>query len=365
MAPSSVRDLVIHEDDVVAGTHGRSIWILDNITPLRQMDAAAAAEAFLFVPQTATRVRWNMFSDTPIPPEEPTGQNPPDGAIIDYYLKTPAAEVTLEILDSRGKTVRRFSSTDAPERLDSTLLPHPTYWIRPPQVLSTEAGMQRFVWDLRYAPPEGARRSYAIAAVYRTTPSSPLGPWVHPGQYTVRLDVDGQRFEQPLTVRLDPRVEVAAEALQQQHDLSMVCYDGYHEAQAARVQIQALRAQIQAHLDADRPAALKQALNALDEAAAGIEGRGTPSAPDLLYGSVYAAPPGRETLAGLQTTLLYLIELVQGADAQPTSQAVAAVDDQQQLLQNVLSRWNALKDGTLRSVNAQLAQAGLAPLAVK
>ncbi len=365
MAPSSVRDLVIHEDDVVAGTHGRSIWILDNITPLRQMDAAAAAEAFLFAPQTATRVRWNMFSDTPIPPEEPTGQNPPDGAIIDYYLKTPAAEVTLEILDSRGETVRRFSSTDAPERLDSTLLPHPTYWIRPPQVLATGAGMQRFVWDLRYAPPEGARRSYAIAAVYRTTPSSPLGPWVHPGQYTVRLDVDGQRLEQPLTVRLDPRVEVAAEALQQQHDLSMVCYDGYHEAQAARAQIQALRAQIQAHLDADRPAALKQALTALDEAAAAIEGSGTPGAPDLLYGSVYAAPPGEETLAGLQTTLLYLIELLQGADAQPTSQAVAAVDDQQQLLQNVLGRWNALKDGALRSVNAQLRQGGFATLAVE
>ena len=365
MAPSSVRDLVIHDDDVVAGTHGRSIWILDNITPLRQMDAAAASEAFLFAPQTATRVRWNMFSDTPLPPEEPTGQNPPDGAIIDYYLKTAASEVTLEILDGQGTVVRRFSGNDEPERLDSTLLPHPTYWIRPAQVLSAEAGMQRFVWDLRYAPPEGARRSYAIAAVYRTTPSSPLGPWVHPGRYTVRLDVDGQRFEQPLTVRLDPRVEIAPEALQQQFDLSMVCYDAYRQVHTAREEVRAVRAQVQALLETEMPAALTQALAALDEAAGVVEGSGTPGAPDLLYGSVYAAPPGRETMAGLQQILLYLIELLQGADAQPTRQAVAAVEDQQQVLQDVLGRWRALQVGALRSVNEQLSAAGLETVEVE
>ena len=222
--------------------------------------------------------------------------------------------------------------------------------------------MQRFVWDLRYAPPEGARRSYAIAAVYGTTPSSPLGPWVHPGQYVVRLEVDGQRFEQSLRVRLDPRVEVAPEALEQQRDLSMACYDGYHQAQAARAQIRALRAQIQAHLDAERPGALKETLAALDEAADAIEGRGTPGAPNLLYGSVYA---GQETLAGLQTTLLYLMELLQGADAQPTRQAMAAVEDQQELLQDVLGRWNALKDGDLKAVNAQLSEAGFSTLAVE
>ena len=365
MAPSSVRDLVIHEDDVVAGTHGRSIWILDNITPLRQMDAAAAAEAFLFAPQTATRVRWNMFSDTPLPPEEPTGQNPPDGAIIDYYLKTAASEVTLEILDGQGTVVRRFSSTDEPEHLDSTRLPHPTYWIRPPQVLSAEAGMQRFVWDLRYAPPKGARRSYAIAAVHRTTPSSPLGPWVHPGRYTVRLDVDGQRFEQPLVVRLDPRVEITPEALQQQFDLSMVCYDAYHQAQAAREEVRAVRAQVQALLETALSDGLKQMLTALYEAAGTVEGSGTPGTPDLLYGSVYAAPPGQETLAGLQQVLLYLTELLQGADAPPTQQAIAAVEDQQQVLQNVLGRWLELKEGVLRPLNEQLSAAGLATVEVE
>ena len=103
MPATSVRDLVIHEDDLVVGTHGRSIWILDNIAPLRELAQAARAErAHLFGPPVATRVRWNMFSDTPFPPEEPTGANPPDGAILDYYLARPAAEVVVEILDGAG-----------------------------------------------------------------------------------------------------------------------------------------------------------------------------------------------------------------------------------------------------------------------
>jgi len=116
MPASSVRDLVVHEDDLVVGTHGRSIWILDGISALRELaQAVRATRPFLFTPPQATRVRWNMFSDTPLPPEEPTGQNPPDGAILDYYLPAAAAEVVLDVIDERGVSVRRYSSRDEPE----------------------------------------------------------------------------------------------------------------------------------------------------------------------------------------------------------------------------------------------------------
>ena len=122
MPASSIRDLVIHENDLVVGTHGRSIWILDGMTPLREIAAApSAGTPYLFAPGPATRVRWNMFLDTPLPPEEPAGENPPDGAILDYYLKESASRVTLEVLDG-DEVVRKFSSDDAPERLESGLM---------------------------------------------------------------------------------------------------------------------------------------------------------------------------------------------------------------------------------------------------
>jgi len=191
MPASSIRDLVIHENDLVIGTHGRSIWILDNFSSLREMAKATTASAHLFGPPLATRVRWNMFSDTPLPPEEPAGQNPPDGAILDYYLNRHAKEVRLEIVNAKNDLVRRFTSSDKLEMIDTTAIPHPTYWIRPPQSLSTSPGHHRFVWDLRHEPPPGSEREFAIAAVYRNTPSAPVGPFVHPGLYTVRLAVDG------------------------------------------------------------------------------------------------------------------------------------------------------------------------------
>jgi len=150
MPASSIRDLVIHDDDVVVGTHGRSFWILDDITPLRQINATvAAADAHLFTPQVVYRVKRNVNTDTPLPPDEPAGQNPPDGAIINYYLKSNASgPVMIEILDSRNQLVRRFSSDDKPEPINEKEFAVPTYWFRPPQIPSARAGMQRFIWDL-------------------------------------------------------------------------------------------------------------------------------------------------------------------------------------------------------------------------
>jgi photosystem II stability/assembly factor-like uncharacterized protein len=206
MPATSIRDLVVHEDDVVVGTHGRSFWILDDITPLRQLDAkVVTGPVHLFKPQAAYRVQWNVNPDTPLPPEEPGGKNPPDGAIINYYLSRPASKVEVHIRDATGNLVRRYSSDDKPAKIDESKLTIPSYWIRPPQILSGAAGSHRFIWDLRLpAGPTGKFGAYPMTAIYRDTPG-PQGPMVRAGEYMVTLSVDGESQVQPLTVRPDPR----------------------------------------------------------------------------------------------------------------------------------------------------------------
>ncbi len=331
MPATSVRDLVVHEDDLVVGTHGRSIWILDNIAPLRELAQAARAErAHLFGPPVATRVRWNMFSDTPLPPEEPAGANPPDGAILDYSLARQAGEVVIEVLDGAGGTVRRFSSRDADEAIDPGRLPYPTYWFRPPQRIATTAGHHRIVWDLRYPPPPGTVRSFSIAAIYRNTPSGPVGPYVHPGKYRVRLTVDGASSERTLDVRLDPRGSIAEAGLQAQTDLSMACYRGH-------IRLQEIRDAVDAALKAgDVDAARKSALQML-------RGEGRPGDPDIMYGSIYAAPDVKETVVGLQEKFLHMLNLLQAADARPTTQAREAVAALQKTLAALEARWTVLQ----------------------
>jgi hypothetical protein len=210
MPATSIRDLVVHEGDVVVGTHGRGFWILDDISPLRQMTPEiASAGAHLFAPRAAYRFARNTNTDTPLPPEEPAGKNPPDGAILYYYLGASAkSPVTLEILDSTGRVVRKFSSDDKSEP-PNPALNVPTYWIRPFQPLTTSAGMHRFVWDLHAAAGQGGGRrggggEYPISAIYMDTPGA-QGEWMLPGTYTVKLTVEGKSYSQPLVVLPDPR----------------------------------------------------------------------------------------------------------------------------------------------------------------
>ena len=224
MPATSIRDLVIKDDDIVVGTHGRSFWILDNITSLRQVTADMVSKpAILYKPQSAYRVRWSMYTDTPVPPEEPAGQNPPEGAIIDFYLKEKTnGEVKLEILDSKGKLVRAYSSNDKPytKPADNT----PDYWVRPQQLLHGNAGAQRFLWDMHYTPLD-VEATYPMTAIYQNTDPNPSSPWVMPGVYTVKLTVNGTTYSQPLTVKMDPRVTTSTKDLQLQHDLSYDLYD--------------------------------------------------------------------------------------------------------------------------------------------
>ncbi len=205
---------------------------------------------------------------------------------------------------------------------------YPTYWIRPPQSLSTEPGHHRFVWDLRHEPPRGARRQYSIAAVHKNTPSGPKGPFVHPGSYTIRLTVDGTVAERTLEVRLDPRVEISAEDLQLQTDTSMACYRSYLQAQELR--------------ETDRRSPIndvgRQRGNRLHFAESDA-----PGDPDILYGSIYETSAGEETVVGLQHKLLFLLNVLQGADARPTPQALEAVKKLQDTLGALEKRWEALR----------------------
>ena len=193
MPATSIRDLVIKDDDLVVGTHGRGFWILDDITPLRQLQRRAlnAAARTCSSRRRRYRIRWNTNTDTPLPPDEPAGQNPPDGAIIDYYLQGAATGViTLEILDAAGALVRRYASDDQPAncRDEGNV---PAYWIRPLAASLRQRGTAPFVWDLHYPPPPGLPRGYPIAATPHDTAPEPTAPWV-PAR-NLHRSADGER----------------------------------------------------------------------------------------------------------------------------------------------------------------------------
>ena len=223
MPATSIRDLVIKDDDIVIGTHGRSFWILDNITPLRQLKVNAPTATTLYKPQQAIRVRWNMNTDTPLPPEEAAGENPPDGAVIDYYLNNNEEEVQLDILNDKGTLIRRFSNKDTLYKIPDVNIP--LYWIRPQQILAAKQGAHRFLWDMKYTPLN-VPVEYPMTAVIHNTAPVATAPWVMPGNYTVKLTVKGKVYTQNLAIKMDPRVKTPMIQLQKQHDLSVICYEG-------------------------------------------------------------------------------------------------------------------------------------------
>jgi photosystem II stability/assembly factor-like uncharacterized protein len=358
MPASSVRDLVVHEDDLVVGTHGRSFWILDDITPLRQIDEqVVASQAFLFQPETTYRYKRNLNTDTPLPPEEPTGKNPPDGAIINYYLKREGGAVALEIYDQSNRLVRRFSSEDKPEEINEKDYNVPVYWFRPPQPLPKQAGMQRFVWDLRYAPPKAQRYDYPISAIYRDTPRTPLGVSVAPGQYTVKLIAGGRTYTRALTVRIDPRVKTSPDGLRQQFELSLQAYDGMNKSFDALDAARKLRARIKELRERANAGALSDSLAALDQKLASIgEGAGT-RAP-----GASAASASETSFTQLNSAFESLLELLQASDVQPTTQAVAASTDLQQKLAALVARFDEIKTNDVRALDDALRRANLPTL---
>ncbi len=280
---TSVRDLIVHRNDVVVATHGRGFWILDDVEPLRELARMPTFATRLFTPELAYRVRRSTNTDTPLPPEEPTGENPPDGALIDYALGAPARRVVISILDGSGNIVRRYASDDRPpppiEHLDK-----PAYWERPFTTPATSAGMHRFAWDLREAPPRSLQPDLPISAVPHDTPRVPEGVLTVPGRYAVRLDVDGHTVERPLVVAMDPRVAISPSALEQQHRLgsaiAAIVDSSYDQSAAAKRAGRKTAAQDFASLNADA-ASLLDTVEGADapptlqavEAARTLEGR--------------------------------------------------------------------------------------------
>jgi hypothetical protein len=359
LPPTSIRDLIIKDDDIAVGTHGRSFWILDNITPLRQLaDSVASAEAHLFRPALATRFKWDKWTDTPLPPEEPAGQNPPDGAMLDYYLKSAAnGPVTLTVEDSAGKTIRSFSSTDTPEQpVEGRNIPD--YWIRLPQVLSTAAGMHRFVWDLRYPAPAVLQYTYPISAVYQNTPRMPVGPWVTPGRYTVTLRVNGKSYRQPLLVRMDPRVKATPAVLNEQLKLSIGIQEGISRDYDALRELRAMRKQLAGLKQQAGGGAVADAITALDRKAGTLEGGGGGGPGGGRRGGGGEA----ESLTEVNGALASVLGLLQGADVRPTTQALAAVTEARHQLAEVLERWKEMRTDDVTRLNTQLKAANLAPV---
>ena len=356
MPAVSVREIKVKDDstclcsDLVAGTHGRGFWVLDNLTPLRQAaDARAASVAYLFEPAAAVRVRFGTNDPTEWTPELPHGENPPPGGIIDYYLAADASgAVTLDILDVDGNVVRSLSSEDPvlepdpaldPEGYDEICRQDPTapncrvplYWPAPQMVLSTGKGMHRFSWDLHFDPigDEPRAGGGATGAVPHRTYPRVQAPWAPPGEYTVRLTVSGEQFSQPLSLRLDPRVTTSAEDLALVASLSREMYDGAVAANAAYEAARALVADLDAAGNADAKAA--------------VEALAPPPPPPGARRFRFSAPSGPPTLASVSQAMMNAAMAMQAAEVAPTMRQIAACDEARAQFQEVMSRWSALK----------------------
>lgn len=358
---SSVRDLIVKDDDLVIATHGRGFWILDNITPLRQGDQGKIDQTSpglrrtgtqLFKPQTALRTRVNLNTDTPLPPDEPAGENPPDGAMIDYSLaKDAAGPVTIEIKDSKGASVRKYSSDDAPEKYDPKKLRIPEYWIRPLQSVSTKPGMHRFLWDMHYAPVPNIEPEYPMTATFRNTAPAATSPWATPGDYIVTFTADGQSFTQPLTVKMDPRVKASAADLQEQFDLSWQLY-----------QLRQQLAPIGEKFDdiADQLTKLKARAAERPDVTQKLEGFANTL---MKFGPPHPRPGAPPSLFVLQS-VARLFDEIQAADAAPTASVKAAAADLQAKLAPTLESWRQLHDVDLPALNEQLKAAGFAEIKI-
>jgi hypothetical protein len=341
---TSVRDLLIKDDDLAIATHGRGFWILDDITPLRQLsDKVIGDPAHLFEPELARRVHWNSNTDTPLPPDEPAGQNPPDGAILNYYLKsTSSSPVTLEIVDAVGKVIRRYSSADPVPQPDPQL-PVPEYWIRPYLAFSAAPGLHRFLWDMHYPPVPGVKPEYPISATPHDTAPVPTSPWAMPGKYRVVLTVDATKYIQPLTLEMDPRVKTSMADLQKQFDVSNEIYEDLKSVQPLLGKAAAAKDQLKAMREKATGARATKLDDAMKELAA-VEGGGRRRR---------RRAPQEENLSSVQSQLLQVLTALQEVDAAPTTQVADAVPKLSQQTQAVIRQWN------------ELVKEELAPLGVK
>jgi photosystem II stability/assembly factor-like uncharacterized protein len=285
---TSVRDIDVHGNDIVIATHGRALWIMDDVTPLRQIGA------YLVKPATTIRFRPAGFTGTPMPKDEPLASNPPFGAYIDYVLSGAPARppaLTLEILDDKGILVRRYSSADAPPKPDPAKLGTAPEWFVTPSTLKTTPGMHRFVWPLRYPTPGALARGRGVWAD---------GVWAPPGEYTVALTVDGRRLTQPLVVAPDPRLNLPATAYVEEFTLA-------RQIEETRAAVSTALSDAHEMMKKLKDEALKRRLNEIADLASEDQW--------------WMLPRSTTSLRFLDAALQKLEAAVDGADAAPTPDA--------------------------------------------
>jgi len=362
---SSIRDLIVKDDDLAIAAHGRGFWILDDINRLRQIGPSTTAEdVVLFKPADAWRVRWNLSNDMPWPKDEPTLPNPPEGTAIDYYLKSPSSgPVTLELLTSTGRLVRRYASTDTVAPIpDASVAPVPLYWYRPPQRIETTAGVHRFYWDLRYqalGEGGGGRGGLAIQAVPGNSTPAPTTPLVAPGTYTVKLTVGERSYTQPLIVKQDPRVRTAPVSLTQLYTTMRGSYFDAADARTAMDSARRLREQVDKRR-ASAPEAARSALDAFDKRLEGLIGAAAPAGGRGGRGGGPAA--ATDSLGGSVSRLGALARELGAADVQLTAEQTKNIADARAAAQRVLSRWKVVSTTELSALNAVLTKAGVAAI---
>ena len=345
---TSVRDIDVHGDDLVIATHGRALWILDDVTPLRQIDArVVAAAAWLFAPAAAVRLRPAGFTGTPLPRDEPMAANPPEGANIDYALRgRPAGPVSLSILDAQGRLVRRYSSEDLPSPADLAKIRVAPEWIAPPVAPSAGPGMHRFVWSLRYPAP---------ASKTDWTPYAD-GVWAPPGRYTLELSAGGERRSQPLTVAPDPRLGLAAEDYARQFALARRVEEASARLAPALAEAERLHKRL-AKRALGAGAELLDGIERLDARARALSGLVPEGAS---WRTAAQAPKG--SLRFLDDALDDFASAVDGADAAPTPDVEAAFAPLEASLAAPLAAWTALKAAELAELNALMERSGLPPI---
>jgi hypothetical protein len=301
-------------------------------------------QTILFKPQTALRVRWSLNTDTPLPPDEPAGENPPDGAIVDYFLSEDSP-VTLEIKTKDGQVVRRYSSNDTPVLPNPKKLKIPSYWIRPFAGLSSQRGLHRFLWDVHYTPLAGVEPEYPMSAIYRDTPPSPTSPWVVPGEYSVVLTAGGRSYTQPLTVKMDPRVKMSEAELWEQLTLSQQLSELRAGLEPIGKVFDSLVEQLTKLREQSLPKNIEDKLNGLN---AKLKELAPPNARP-------GAPPSLRALDSARE----LFGQIQGVDAAPTDRVKAAVDDVRVQASALTKSWQEIVAQDVATLDRELQAAGL------
>ena len=344
-----VRDLLVHDGDLIAATQGRAIWVLDDLAPLRQHAKLAANANVLFDPASAIRVRGSQNKDTPPPPDTALGENPPTGAIIDYRLARTAEKVVLEIRDAAGNVVRRFAS-DRPETVPDAERYFAASWTRKPLPLSATAGMHRFVWDLRLPRPRAVHYDYGINAVFgKGTPIVPQGMLAAPGDYTVALNIDGKVQTVPLKVVPDPRVPLDASALSATLIFGQQVDKALDRDFVAYGQIHDVGAQIEKLGDGAQGKSVAPALAKYHAAVAPLRSGAGHDGENL------------DDIGGVLSAIAADLEGSDRAPTQPQREVVTAADAR---LDRALRRWDGVQKNELAALNAALKSAGKAEIRV-